>query len=328
MSRAVAIAHPNVALAKYWGKRARPGNFPAVPSLSVTLAGLATRTSVAFDGALAADEIVIGGEPVSEADRTRVTAVLDRIRRAARETRRARVESVNDFPTASGLASSASGYAALAVAAAAAAKLDASSEMLSDVARRGSASAARSLFGGWVELEAGAPSGDEEDVLAARCVAPEDALDALVLVCVVTDAKKDASSRDGMAESARKSPYWDAWLASAPRNFAEMKSALEARDLRRVGELGEASALAMHAVAMAAGVVYVRGTTLELMARVRSLRADGAAAYATSDAGPHVKVLVASADAPAVRAVLEAMPGVLRVIEARPGPGAVVVEKS
>ena len=328
MTKAVAIAHPNVAFAKYWGKRARPGNFPAVPSLSVTLAGLSTRTSVGFDGSLEADEIVIGGAAASAADRERVTLVLDRVRRASRETRRARVESHNDFPTASGLASSASGYAALALAAAAAAKLEANDETLSDLARRGSASAARSIFGGWVELLAGAPTGEEEDVLGARQVAPEDQLDAVVLVCVVTDAKKDASSRDGMAESARISPYWEAWLASAPRNFAEMKTALAARDLRRVGELGEASALAMHALAMSAGVIYMRGMTIELMSRVRALRADGAAAYATSDAGPHVKVLVSTADAPAVRAVLEAIPGVLRVIEARPGPAAKIVEVS
>ncbi len=324
--KAVAVAHPNVALAKYWGKRARPGNFPAVPSLSVTLAGLSTRTSVIFDGALARDEISIGGAPASEADRARVLAVLDRVRRAAKETRRARVESTNDFPTASGLASSASGYAALAVAAAAAAKLDATEETLSNLARRGSASAARSLFGGFVELEAGAPSGEEDDVLGARPVAPPDALDVRILVCVVTEAKKDASSRDGMAKSAKESPYYEAWVASAPRNFAEMKAALAAADLARVGELTEASTLAMHACAMAAGVIYVRGITLDLMARVRELRAGGAAAWSTSDAGPHVKVLVATKDAPAVRAVLEAMPGVVRVIEARPGPGPRVVE--
>jgi diphosphomevalonate decarboxylase len=326
MSVAVAVAHPNVALAKYWGKRARPGNFPAVPSLSVTLAGLSTRTRVAFEAALDVDEMVLGGKPASDDDRARAAVVLDRVRRASGETRRAHIESVNDFPTASGLASSASGYAALALAASAAAGLEPDDARTSDWARRGSASAARSLFGGFVELLAGAETGAEDDVLAARAVAPPDALDLVVLVCVVTEEKKSSSSREGMARTAARSPYWEAWLASAARNFAAMKEALAARDLARVGELTEESALAMHAVAMSAGVVYLRGTTLDLMARVRELRAAGVGAWATSDAGPHVKVVTATSDAAAARAALEATPGVKRVIEAQPGPGARVVE--
>ncbi len=324
---AVVVAHPNIALAKYWGKRARPGNFPAVPSLSVTLAGMTTRTRVTFDASLAADAIVIGGVAASAEDLTRATLVLDRVRTAARDERRARVESANDFPTASGLASSASGFAALALAAATAAKLDWADERVSDLARRGSASAARSLFGGFVELAAGEVTGSEDDVLAAMQLAPPDALDVRVLVCVVTDEKKAWSSRDGMSKTSQESPFFAAWLAEAPRICADMKRALAERDLARVGDLAERSALAMHATAMAAGVIYARGTTLELMSRVRDLRASGASAWATSDAGPHVKVLVATRDATSVRAVLEAMPGVLRVIEARPGPGAHVVER-
>jgi diphosphomevalonate decarboxylase len=229
---------------------------------------------------------------------------------------------VNDFPTASGLASSASGYAALALAATKAAKLDWTEERVSDLARRGSASAARSIFGGFVELPAGAADGTEDDVLAARTVASQDAIDVRVLVCVVTEERKPASSREGMALTAERSPYHAAWLAEAPRIFGEMKLALASGDVPRVGELVERSALAMHASAMAAGVFYMRGVTLDLFARVRQLRAQGAMAYATSDAGPHVKVLVPTSDAAAVRAALEAVPGVLRVVETRPGRGA------
>lgn len=323
---AVAVTHPNIALAKYWGKRARTGNFPAVPSLSITLDGMTTRTRVTFTEGLAHDEVVLGGAPASPEDHARVGMILDRVRRASQEKRFARVESVNDFPTASGLASSASGHAALALAACAAAKLDWNDERVSDLARRGSASAARSIFGGFVELAAGKPTGEEDEVLGAHQVAPADALDARVLVCVVTEEAKTSSSRDGMARTATESPYWNSWLEYAARNFEEMKAALLAGDLSTVGELTERSALAMHAVAMSAGVVYFRGITLELMNVVKGLRAGGARAYATSDAGPHVKVLVAGSDALRARAVLEAVPGVLRVIEARPGPGGRVVE--
>ncbi len=325
-SSAIAVAHPNVALAKYWGKRARAGNFPAVPSLSITLDALSTRTRVTFDDALARDAFVLGGAVASEGDHARASVVLDCVRAASNEKRFARVESSNDFPTASGLASSASGFAALALAASAAARADLSDARISDLARRGSASAARSMFGGFVELEAAAESGSEDDVLAARTIAPSDALDVRVLVCVVTEEKKSSSSRDAMAKTAAESAYYDAWLGDAAKTFSAMKEALAARDLARVGALTEHSALAMHAVAMSAGVVYMRDVTLALYKTVADLRARGARAYATSDAGPHVKVLVQTSDAQRVRSELEGVGNVLRVIEARIGGPAKIVE--
>jgi len=269
---------------------------------------------------------VLGGKTASEGDHARATMILDRIRRASKEKRFARIESSNDFPTASGLASSASGYAALALAASAAAKAELGIDVVSDLARRGSASAARSLFGGFVELASGATEGPEDEVLAARQVAPESALDVRILACVVTEGAKTSSSRDGMAKTAKESPYFSAWILAEHRFYEEMKTALLAGDLERVGELTEKSTLAMHACAMSAGVVYVKGITLELMDAVRELRKSGLAAWATSDAGPHVKVLVASKDAARARATLEAAPGVLRVIESKPGGPATVVE--
>jgi diphosphomevalonate decarboxylase len=218
----------------------------------------------------------------------------------------------NDFPTASGLASSASGFAALALAATRAAGLDWAADRVADVARQSSASAARSLFGGFVEL----------DGRAVRPVAPPSQLDLVVLVCVTTEAAKDISSRDGMRVTADKSPYHAAWLEAAPRIHDALRAALLARDFERVGALAEESALAMHASALAAGVVYVSGATLAALAAVRALRKGGVAAYATMDAGPHLKCLVREADAGQARAGLEKVPGVLRILTARPGPGA------
>lgn len=319
MSRsAAAVAHPNVALAKYWGKRTRAGegNVPAVPSLSVTLAGMSTRTEVAFDETLVKDELVLNGAPASERAEARATAMLDRVREAAGISTRARVVSTNDFPTASGLASSASGFAALALAAVHASGLDWTVSRVADLARRSSASAARSLFGGFAELV-----GPD-----ARQVAPPGALDARVLVAVTTEGAKATSSTDGMTMTEERSPYYAAWLDEAPRIYTEMRAALLTGDLARTGELTERSALAMHACAMAAGVVYVSGATLAALEEVRAMRAQGLAAYATVDAGPHLKCLVRSADAAAAKERLEAVGGVLRVIEAWPGDGARLVE--
>lgn len=312
---AVALAHPNIALSKYWGKRAGAGNVPAVPSLSVTLAGLATTTTVTFDDTLLADAMVLNGASATDAALARTTELLDRVREASGIAARASVTSTNDFPTASGLASSASGFAALALAAVRAAGLDWSAERVADLARRSSASAARSLFGGFVEL----------DGETARPVAPAGHIDLKVLVCVTTEKAKDVSSRDGMAVTAAKSPYYPAWLEAAPRIHARLRDALLAGDLETTCSLAEESALAMHASALAAGVVYVSGATLEALATVRALRADGLAAYATMDAGPHLKCLVHARDAARAKERLARTPGVLRIIEAVAGDGARIV---
>ena len=106
-----------------------------------------------------------------------------------------------------------------------------------------------------------------------------------------------------------------------------MRAALLAGDFTRVGELAERSALAMHACAMAAGIVYVTGATLAALSEVRAMRASGLEAYATIDAGPHLKCLARAADVAAVHARLERVPGVVRIIEARPGEGARLVEE-
>lgn len=314
---AKAIAHPNIALAKYWGKREGDGNVPAVPSLSVTLSGMSTTTLVSFDATLVDDELVLNGAAQGHDARPKIraTQLLDRVRAAASTTTRARIESVNDFPTASGLASSASGFAALALASVRAAGLDWSAERVADLARRSSASAARSVFGGFAEL----------DGVVARPVAGPTALDLRVIVCVTTEAEKATSSTDGMKLTQVSSPYYAAWVADAPESHRAMRAALLAGDFSRVGELAERSALAMHACAMAAGIVYFTGPTLAALAEVRAMRASGLEAYATIDAGPHLKCLVRGGDAASARERLEQVPGVVRIIEAAPGEGARLV---
>jgi len=319
---AVAVAHPNVALSKYWGKREGPGNYPAVPSLSVTLSGMTTRTRVRWRDDLPGDRVVLDGRELCAQQGWRALALVDRVRRELGVGAHAEVESRNDFPTASGLASSASGFAALALAAVASCSEAWDAARVSDLARVASASAARSLFGGFVELDAGPPSPRGGEVLAARPVAPPEHLPLVVLVCVTTEGPKAVGSTDGMRATLARSPYARAWLEYAPRAHAELRRALLARDFEAVGELAEASALAMHASAIAGGLVYWTGATVEALAAVRAVRAGGTPAFATVDAGPHVKVLVRPQDAAGVRVTMGGVPGVLRVIEAPPGAGA------
>ncbi len=317
LGRAEACA--NIALAKYWGKSPRGGNLTAVPSLSLTLDALRTRTEVRFDAALTEDAAVLNGELVTGLGLSRVSELLDRVRQASGETRRASVTTHNNFPTAAGLASSASGFAALAVAAVRAARHRASVAELSSLARQSSASAGRSLFGGFVELGAEADS--------ALQIAARDFWDVTMLVAVIAAGPKPIGSTGGMLHTAETSPYYAAWVNDAPRVFGEVKSAVLARDLARVARAMEHSTLLMHATMMAADppVLYFRGATVELIDRLRRLRQQGTPLGFTMDAGPNVKVLVPRSQASELAALLEAAPGVERVIRCEPGPGAVML---
>jgi len=322
--KTVVVAHPNIALAKYWGKCEWPGKYPAVPSLSVTLAGMETRTTIElFDPSLKKDEFLLNGTLLEGDMAAKSLAPLRALLAQAGDSTFARVQSVNDFPTGSGLASSASGFAALALAAAHACGFDWDLAKVSDAARQHSASAARSVFGGFAELPAGARG---EEVLAARPVAPASQLPLRVLVCVATENAKSTSSSLGMQLTQEKSPFYRAWLTEAPRLFDGIKEALLKRDFETMGALSEASALAMHASALAANVVYFSGVTLSALAEVKNIRRDGVLAFATIDAGPHVKVLVLEKDAARVKERMANVSGVLRVLETQPGEGARVVE--
>jgi len=318
---ATAIACANVALIKYWGKRDVGLNLPATGSISLTLAGLETRTSVVFDADLAADELWLNGT-LEKGTTARVARILDLVRAAAGLGACARVESENNFPTGAGLASSASGFAALALAASRAAGLALDSAALSTLARRGSGSAARSLAGGFVELHVGTRT-DGADCVAEQ-ILPSDAWPLAVVVCVTSSAAKSVGSTAGMESTRATSPYWQGWLASAEQDLGAMRRAVLARDLQLVGELAEHSCLKMHALALSTdpALVYWRPATLAVMHEVYALRRRGVAAYFTIDAGPQVKVLCLPESRDAVAKALVAVPGVERIIHSRPGGAA------
>lgn len=314
-----ALAHSNIALAKYWGKRDIARNLPDVPSLSLTLAALSTTTLVRFDPDARADEVTLNGAAADESVAAKISALLDRVRAEARLSWRAQVVTGNDFPTASGLASSASGFAALALAALGAAGLSWPSPAVSALARASSVSAARSVFGGFVALEAGAAEAEPiaTDASALRMV-----------IAVTQTAPKKVASTQGMLRTQETSPYYDAWRNAAPRIYSELRGALARGELERVGEAMEQSTLCMHATMLAASpaIVYFSPQTIAAMNCVRDLRASGTFAYFTMDAGPHVKVLTLADRAEHVRRELETVPGVHQVLVSAAGAAARVVE--
>ena len=208
-----ARACANIALAKYWGKSDVEHNLPAVPSVSLTLDGLVTRTELAIREDLPEDRVILDGRLASEKERVRVVRVLDRVRALTGDERRAEVSSQNGFPTAAGLASSASGFAALAGAALRAYGVPASIEEVSALARASSASAARSVYEGFVELPAGVPG---DAALAARPLQPAAHWDVRLVVCITAEGPKKIGSTDGMERSRESSPFGPFTVTTRP----------------------------------------------------------------------------------------------------------------
>jgi len=319
-----ARANVNVALVKYWGKRDTALNLPATGSISLALEGLGTEAAVAFCGGSEADRVVIDGVDAAGEEASRVARFLDLVRARARRRERASVAMRSTVPRGIGLASSAAAFAALALAASRAAGLALDPPELSALARRGSGSAARSIFGGFVEWHRGERADGVDSF--AEPLAPVDHWDVRTVVAVTSTAPKMVSSRDGMLRTAA-SPFYPAWVAGAEGDLAETRAAIRARDLEALGLVAEHSALKMHAAALAARppLVYWRPATVDCIHRVWALRAEGVPAFFTIDAGPQVKVLCAPADAPRVAAALEAVPGVERIVTCRPGRGAELI---
>ncbi len=327
MTKATARAHSNIALVKYWGKRDIQLNLPARGSVSMTLEGLSTETTVEFGDDLSRDELKLNEEVAHEADRERISGFLDLIRAEAGIEQFARIQSSNNFPTAAGLASSASGFAALALAGSTAAGLDLSKRELSILARRGSGSAARSIFGGFVRMHAG----NQNDGLDAYAEPIEVAehWDLRCVVAVTARGPKKVGSTLGMNTTERTSPYYRAWLDTVNPHIEESIHAIRKRDFEHLADVAEASCLAMHASAIAArpGVLYWRGITVGLIHFVRELRASGLPVFFTIDAGPHVKVFCEGDAVSEVRKNLQDFDGVIDTITAKPGGSAELIEE-
>lgn len=315
--QAAAVAHPNIALVKYWGKQDAPGNRPAVPSLSVTLDSLQTRTLVSFDSELDADFLTINGTRDAGSG-ARVSACLDVLRKRAGRSEFARVETTNNFPTGAGLASSASGFAALVVAANEALRLNLPREELSRIARSSSGSAARSLYGGFVEM----PLAAEEEI-ARPLFDPED-WPLSVVIAVTTTGAKSIGSTEGMKRTTLTSDYYQAWLATAGADYQEAREAVLNRDFPRLTRVSEKSCLKMHGLMLSAdpGLIYWNEASVSCLHRIRALREEGIEVFFTMDAGPQVKALCPPEFRERVSAALESIPGVVEVILCGLGPGA------
>lgn len=311
-----ALAHPNIAFIKYWGNRDASLRLPSNGSLSMNLDGLFTRTSVIFSPDLPADSLTLDGAPVTGPGLARIASFLDLVRALAAIKDFAHVVSENNFPSGAGIASSASGFAALALAASRAAGLELDEPALSRLARRGSGSASRSVPGGFVEWQVGA---DEADSYAFS-IAPPDHWPLADCIALVHTGPKKVGSTEGHA-LAPTSPLQEARLADTPRRLDLCRRAILDRDMAALSGVIELDSDMMHAVMMTSTppLYYWLPASLTVMQAVRAWRGEGLPAAYTLDAGPNVHVICPAEAAPQVEARLRELPGVTGVLVSRPG---------
>lgn len=313
---ATALAHPNIALIKYWGNRDERLRLPVNSSISINLDGLHTRTTVSFQPALALDGLSINGRAVGGSGLARVSSILDEVRAAAGIRLRAEVSSENNFPTGAGIASSAAAFAALAVAATKAAGLDWSEAQLSRLARHGSGSACRSVPSGFVEWESG--TGDDDSV--AESLAGPEHWALADCVAIVSSGHKAIGSTEGHA-LAPTSPLQAARVEDAPRRLEICRRSIMGRDFDGLAAIIELDSNLMHGVMMTSNpaLFYWQPATLTVMRAVREWRAAGLPVAYTIDAGPNVHVICTEGQVASVAEKLKELPDVLDVLTAKVG---------
>lgn len=306
-----AIAHPNIALIKYWGKQDKPGNLPASPNISITLDTLATETTVTTADN---DALVLNGERVDDDKVTRFLATL----RNQFDIPSLHIDTRNNFPTGAGLASSASGFAALMTAINSHCELGLKTEMQSNWARMGSASAARSFLGGYVSL---VPPDWRAQPVAAR-----DHWPLTVVIAVTSEQIKAVSSTEGMKISRDTSPLYKTWLEGSSEDYAEANDAIAARDFDKLRQVAELNCLKMHSVMLTSvpTLSYWNPTTIAVMDIVRGLRAEGTPVFFTIDAGPQVKAVCPPEHADTVAHAFSQIDGVIQTVQCGLGPGAYI----
>lgn len=322
--QATAQAHPNIAFIKYWGNADETLKLPVNSSLSMNLDEILTETTVRWDEQLPSDIVEINGERVTGTQSRRVSAHLDKIRQLTANHIHAQVTSQNNFPMGAGIASSASAFAALTVAASAAAGLNLTERELTTIARLGSGSASRSVPTGFVEWHLG----NTHEESYAESIAAPDYWELVDLIVVLSSEHKAVGSREGHT-TAPTSDLQGARVAGAQKRLVTCKQAIVERDFATFADVVELDSNLMHAVMMTSRppLFYWLPATLQVMATVRNLRADGVQVCYTLDAGPNVHCISLRQDVETVVGVLESLDAVQNIIVAKAGGGAVLLDQ-
>jgi len=316
---ATAIAHPNIAFIKYWGNIDASLRLPVNGSISMNLGSLETRTRVTFDSGFPHDIFDLNSKRQTGAALERVSAHLNLIRGLRGISTPAHVWSENNFPTGAGIASSASAFAALTLAAVNALGLEMPESSLSRLARRGSGSACRSIPAGFTEWRKGSSDLDS----FAVSIAPPDQWDLMDCIVVIEDKEKKVSSTEGHS-LASTSPLQNARVADTPRRLDICRNAIQKRDFQALAEIVEQDSNLMHAIMMTSRppLFFWEPATLNVIKAVQSWRKTGLPVTYTLDAGPNIHVVCLSSQQAAVKRRLSALPEVKEVLVSAPGGAA------
>lgn len=323
--KATAKAHSNIALVKYWGKGDEKLRLPVNSSAAITLDAIFTTTTVEFSDQYAKDTIEIDGDSFSAEENARVVEHLDRVRALAKIQTKAKVITKNNFPKGVGAASSASGFAALSVAAAKAAGLNLSEKELSMLAREGSGSASRSIPGGFTVWNKGESS---ETSFAERIPHPEEWDIAVLLVFVGELNQKKVGSTEGM-RLASTSPYFIEAVTQAQKNIERLHTALDTANWNLLGQVTEDECYRLHTICMTStpNILYWRGTTVDIFQTLYTLREKNIHAFFTVDAGPHVHVVCKKEDVATIKAEIQKLQDITDIVECGVGESARLLEE-
>jgi diphosphomevalonate decarboxylase len=318
-TKATAIAHPNTALVKYWGKLDEKLILPMNNSISLTVDTLSTTTTIEFSDEYKTDSFILNDQEATGKVKQRVINHLNLIRELESITAKAKVVSKNNFPTAAGLASSASGFAALTVATYAALGLNKSKKELSMISRRGSGSSCRSIFGGYVEwIKA------DEGESYAKQLADENWFEICDLVVVLKAPERKINTRDAMKQSMETSPFFESRLNMIDLALADIRKAIKEKDFTLLGRTTERDCLSMHLVAMTSNpsLIFWTPQTLKLMNGIVELREEKIEAYYTIDTGANMHILTLPEYETEVIKRIKEIDNIEQIITNKPGPGA------
>jgi len=317
-------APSNIALIKYWGKADRKLRLPLNSTISVNLSGLSTTTTVEFSPRYDQDNVFIN-DLNNEKSILRTIKHLDRIRKLAGKKLRARVVSKNNFAGAAGLASSASGFAALTLAATKAIGLDLSEKELTILARQGSGSACRSIPNGWVKWEKGK---DNQSSFSYSLYSKDYWSEICILSIIVEAEKKKVLSTGGMTLS-YTSPFFKLRLLNIDKKIVNLEKAIAKKDFKQMGQIIEDEALELHAITLTQkpALIYWQPSTLTVMKRIKMLREKSLFGYFTMDAGPHLQIFCLKNNCKKIADDLKKIRGVKQIITNKIVDGAYLTKK-
>ena len=321
MKSSTAIAHPNIALIKYWGKSSTVGNIPAMSSISITIDILESKTKISFPSDLNEDTWILNGSKQSSLERIKMP--FDELKKMSNVRDSCLIESDNNFPTAAGLASSASGMASLVMALSDALELELSLQQMIELAMLGSGSAPRSLFSGFVSLDVAG-----EKVTCNRIIEGNQ-WPLEVVICVTSSDQKQISSRAGMEVSRKTSPLYDNWVGNHQKDSQIALAAIQSRNFEQLGTVVVDNCLKMHQVMKTSqpSIDYWNETTHAVVQQVKSLQLQGWDIFYTIDAGPQVKVICKPDLTEEVAVEINKIPGIESIVKCGLGQGARIIDE-